>query len=112
MNGSLIKIAIEKIADSDGFWQPDTYSRSGNHGGLRALIKLSNIKSPNVDKKIREKEIVTTTEKFKVLAITLNLRYIIVRKKNQKESHLNTAETARPEVQNHLNLSKGQFLFS
>lgn len=110
MNGPLLKIAIEKIADSDGFWQPDTYSRSGNHGGLRALIKLLNIKSPNVDKKIREKEIVTTTEKFKVLAITLNLRYIIVRTK--KESHLNTAETARPEVQNHLNLSKGQFLFS
>lgn len=44
--------------------------------------------------------------------MTLNLRYIIVRTKNQKESHLNTAETARPEMQNHLNLSKGQFLFS
>ena len=44
--------------------------------------------------------------------MTLNLRYIIVRTKNQKESHLNTAETARLEVQNHLNLSKGQFLFS
>ena len=53
-----------------------------------------------------------TTAKFKVLAIALNLQYIIVKTKNQKEWNSNTGETARPEVQYHLNLKKGELLFS
>ena len=81
-------------------------SRSGNHGGLTGLTRLSNIsvKSPTIEKNKRKaneqqnsnNKIITA--KFKILVMRLNLQYIIVRTKNQKELHSNTGETASPEV--------------